>query len=156
MNSKPDTPEGMHGSMAREQIAMEARDLLDHVNDSALTERFMQFKEKHPAMVGKAVDFCMKHPLAVKAAATSVGLGYLVSPVAADTFGINTTDIDEAFDLMNQHILPKTGETISAMPAVIIPLVILIVLIMILFIVPELLGTLIDAVRSAIGGAFKH
>lgn len=155
MNSKPDVPEGMHGSMAREQIAMEAKDLLDHVNDSALTERFMQFKEKHPVMVGKAVDFYLRHPRLVKMVAASVGLGYLVSPVAADTvFGINTTDVDAAFDLMNDHIIPKTGETISAMPAVIIPLVILIVLIMILFIVPELMGTLIDAVRSAIGGAF--
>jgi len=154
MNSKLDVPEGMYGSMANEQIAMEAKNLLDHVNDSDLTKRFMQFKEKHPAVVNKAVDFCMKYPLAVKMVAVSVGFGYMVSPVAGDTFGINTTDIDAAFDLMNQHILPKTGETISAMPAVIIPLVILIVLIMILFIVPELMGTLIDAVRSAIGGAF--
>lgn len=157
MNSKPDVPPGMRGSMAVEQIAMETKDLLDHVTESDLTERFMQFKAKHPAIVGRAMDFYLNHRSLVKAGLVSVGLGYLGSGVAAanDTvFGINTTEIDAAFDLMNQHIIPKTGETISAMPAVIIPLVILIVLIMILFIVPELMGTLIDAVRSAISGAF--
>jgi Na+/alanine symporter len=109
-------------------------------------------------MVGSKInDFYSRHPTLVKVVLIGAGIGSLVGPVAAanDTvFGVDTATLDAAFDLMSQHIIPKTGELISAMPSVIIPLVILIVLIMILFIVPELLGTLIDAVRSAIGGAF--
>lgn len=154
MLSKPDVPEGMTGSTDREQVAAEAKDLLDHMHSSDLTERFMLFYQNHPGPVNKAIAFYQKHPTLVKAGLVSVGLGYMVSPAAANTFGINETEISEAFDLMNNVILPKTGETISAMPSVIIPLVILIVLIIILFIVPELMGTLIDAVRSAISGAF--
>jgi hypothetical protein len=72
-------------------------------------------------------------------------------PVAAQTtFGINGTQIDAAFSLLNNNILPDVGQTISAMPAIIIPLVILVVLIIIVMFVPELLYSLIDMVKESL------
>lgn len=75
----------------------------------------------------------------------------LASPVApAMALTICTTDIDAMFDAVNNHIIPKAGETVSAMPALIIPLAFLIVLLLIVFFVPEMLYSMLDTVKSAI------
>jgi hypothetical protein len=69
-------------------------------------------------------------------------------PVMALT--INTTDIDAMFDAVNNHIIPKAGETVSAMPSLIIPLAFLVVLLMILFFVPDVLYSMLEVIKGAI------
>ena len=70
------------------------------------------------------------------------------APAAAVSFC--TTDIDEMFDVVNNHILPKAGETVGAIPSLIIPLAFLVVLIMIVFFIPDLLYSMLDTIKNAI------
>ena len=88
---------------------------------------------------------------ALKVTTLGMGAAFLVSRVAADdtVFGINGTQIDDMFSALNQHILPDVGQTISAMPQIIIPIVILVVLIMILLFVPNLLHELLQMLKEA-------
>jgi hypothetical protein len=77
-----------------------------------------------------------------------VALASPIAPVMALT--INTTDIDAMFDAVNNHIIPKAGETVSAMPSLIIPLAFLVVLLMILFFVPDVLYSMLEVIKGAI------
>jgi len=159
MNAKPDEPgkELASACIDVDQFTEDSRDLMEHKTESDFTTRCMAFTRKYPQATSKTMQWIHNHPVAFKAGLVGAGLGVMAGRVAADTaFGINTTEIDDAFSLMNDHILPDVGKTVSALPSVIIPLVILIVLIMILFIVPELMGTLLDAVSSAIKGALTR
>nr|WP_321352512.1 hypothetical protein [uncultured Methanoregula sp.] len=136
-----------------EQIKADAQDLTQAENYSDLTVRLATFIQKHPETGQRVQRFMKSHPLLVKAGIAGAGLGALVGPVAASddsAFGINGTQIDGAFDILNHHLLPSVGQTISAMPSIVIPLVILIVLIIIMLFVPELLYSLIDMLKGAL------
>jgi len=85
----------------------------------------------------------------MKIALASAGV-VAVNTATAAALTINTTDIDEMFDAVNNHIIPKAGETVSAMPSLIIPLAFLIVLLLIVFFVPEMLYGMLEVVKSAI------
>ena len=86
----------------------------------------------------------------IMTAAAAVASAGLVQ--GASALSINTTDVDTAFDVLSEHIIPKMGEVISATPGIIVPLVILIVLVMVLFFFPKLLNSLLSAIEGAIRG----
>lgn len=83
---------------------------------------------------------------------TTIGMGaaFLVSRVSADI--VNTTQVDEMFDVVNNHIIPQAAGTIGAMPALIIPLAFLLVILAIVFFIPDLLYEFLDVIKSAIRG----
>ena len=133
-----------------EQLRADAEEMIDEGNYSDCTNRVMRFLHNHPAEVQRAEVWIHDHPLAAKAAMAGAGLVMLAPGARAEAFGINQTEVDEAFSILNDCILPNVGETISAMPSIVIPLVILIVLIIILLFVPELLYSLIEMVKGAL------
>jgi hypothetical protein len=90
----------------------------------------------------------MKGKASTVALATAVGYAATTAHAAAVT--INTTDIDAMFDAVNNHIIPKAGETVSAMPSLIIPLAFLVVLLMILFFVPDVLYSMLEVIKGSI------
>lgn len=132
-----------------EQIKIDAQVLMQASpaeRDSAL----IRFAQNNRAAMHKAADYAKTHPWFAKAMIGAGTVAAMVPGVAAEgAFGINGTEIDEMFGVLNEHILPNVGTTIGAMPAVIIPIVILIVLIAILMFVPELLYGLMDMLREA-------
>ena len=92
------------------------------------------------------------------AAKIALAAGTLAVPLATSgtsALEINTTDIDVMFDAVNDHIIPKVGETISAMPSLLIPLAFLLVLLMIIFFVPDILYTFLDSIKGAVKGRKK-
>lgn len=152
MNGKPDEPNRfMSGSIDVDQLREDAQDLMQ-AKPAEMNDKLIRFAQHNRAAMQKAANMVKAHPWMAKAMIGAGTIAALAAPVAADgTFGINGTQIDEMFSVLNQNILPDVGGTISALPAVIIPIVILIVLIVILLFVPELLYSLLDMLK----GAFK-
>lgn len=110
----------------------------------------LEISREPVGLVGKGIAFVKNHPLTIRAMAGVGTLAMVAGPVAAaDSFGMNSTQVDAMFSILNNSILPDVGQTISALPAVIIPIVILIVLIVILLFIPELLYSLLDMLKSA-------
>jgi hypothetical protein len=97
----------------------------------------------------KGLGIVKNHIPELKVMLSGLAVTAMTGVVSADTtFGINGTVIDDMFAILNTHILPDVGGTISALPAIIIPIVILIVLIVVLMFVPELLYALLDMLRE--------
>jgi ABC-type phosphate/phosphonate transport system permease subunit len=84
---------------------------------------------------------------------TIFALTVTAAPVAADM--INTTQVDEMFDVVNNHIIPQAAGTIGALPALIIPLAFLLVILAIVFFIPDILYEFLDVIKGAIGGKRK-
>lgn len=136
-------------SIDAEQIKADAQAIMQAgpAERSGALTRFMQ---NNHAAVHKAVNYAKNHPWMARAMIGAGTVAVLVPNVAADTaFGMNSTEMDAAFDVLNNHLLPNVGGTISAMPAIIIPLVMLVVLIMVMLFVPELLTSMIDMIKDA-------
>jgi ElaB/YqjD/DUF883 family membrane-anchored ribosome-binding protein len=134
-----------------EQIRKDATDLMDHRTESDFTQRAMNFMHAHPVAFKKAEHFIRTHPWAAKAMIGAGAIGALAPNVAADEFfGMNTSEIDGAFDLIADHIMPGAGKVISALPQLFIPIVILIVVVMILLFVPNVLTDVLDMLKGAL------
>jgi len=139
--------------IANEQITADVKDLTKAESYSDLTIRVAAFIEKHPSTMTKVQTFAKTHPYMVRAGMAGVGAISLLSvPVAAtDTvFGVNTTEIDGAFSLISDHIMPGIGKIVSGLPPIFIPLVIVVVLVMVLMFVPGLLSSVLEMLKSAI------
>lgn len=111
--------------------------------------RLIEFAKQNRIHVYKAVDYMKAHPWMTKVMIGAGTITGLTPAVAADSFGVNGTQIDEMFAILNENILPDVGGTIQALPAVIIPIVIIVVLIIVMLFVPELLYSLIGMLRDA-------
>lgn len=132
-----------------EQIKADAQAIMQ-AGPADRSNALIRFAQNNRAAMHKAADYAKTHPWMARAMVGAGTVTALVPGVAAEgAFGINGTEIDEMFGVLNDHILPNVGTTIGSMPAVIIPIVILIVLIAILMFVPELLYGLMDMLRDA-------
>lgn len=132
-----------------DQIRADAQAIIQ-ANPAQRESAVLRFAQNNRAAMQTAGDYVKSHPWMAKALIGAGSIGALVPGVAAeDAFGMNTTQIDSMFSVLNNHILPSVGQTIGSMPAVIIPIVILIVLIAILMFVPELLYGLMDMLRDS-------
>ena len=140
-----------------EFIRAELTDLVSEPRTySDLTDRMMTIVRDHPEITHRVSAVVQKHPILARAALAGVGVGVfgkvMILPAAAEdsAFGMNGTQVDESFDILNNHLLPSVGVTISKMPLIIIPIVILIVLIYVMLFVPEIMYSLIDMLKGAL------
>jgi hypothetical protein len=79
----------------------------------------------------------------------AAGLGGAALVQGASALTINTTEVDESFAVLTDHIVPRMGDLIGSLPGLIIPIVILVVIIMVLFFFPKLLGELLRMLEGA-------
>jgi hypothetical protein len=140
-----------------EQIRMDAVEMIDAAPGEQVPA-LVKFAQRNRAVVRSAFQHVKEHPTMVKVLGLAGASGWLALPVAAEditAFGMNSTDVDGAFDMLNLHILPKVGVTVGTMPSIIIPFAFVVVLVVILFFIPELLYSMLDMLKGALSGMRK-
>ncbi len=100
---------------------------------------------ENPGFMQRVKDLAGKHPMIARALALGGTIGALAGPAAADSLGNTSTIIDDAFTLVNQHVIPGLTTTVQQSPALVVTAAIVVTIVIVALLVP---GSIMFALRT--------